>query len=161
MTGLPDVDNRDPSAAVVAEARRWIGTPYLHAASLRGVGCDCLGLVRGVWRSLYGSEPEDPGPYTPDWAEATGQERLTEAAMLHMEPMPGGGWEAGDLLILRWREGFPAKHLGIATGPDTMVHAHDGACVAEVAIGVWRPRVARVFRFPPLTPRSSDGEERA
>ena len=29
---------------------RWIGTPYRHQASLKGVGCDCLGLVRGVWR---------------------------------------------------------------------------------------------------------------
>ena len=37
--------------AIVAEARAWIGTPYRHQASLKGVGCDCLGLVRGVWRA--------------------------------------------------------------------------------------------------------------
>jgi cell wall-associated NlpC family hydrolase len=35
-------------SAIVAEARTWIGTPYRHQASLKGVGCDCLGLVRGV-----------------------------------------------------------------------------------------------------------------
>ena len=34
--------------AVIAAARGWIGTPYLHQASLKGVGTDCLGLVRGV-----------------------------------------------------------------------------------------------------------------
>jgi len=44
-------------AAIVTEARRWIGTPYHHRASLRGVGTDCLGLIRGVWRALYDSEP--------------------------------------------------------------------------------------------------------
>jgi NlpC/P60 family putative phage cell wall peptidase len=48
--------------AVVAEAMDWIGTPYRHQASRKGVGCDCLGLVRGVWRALYGREPEAPGP---------------------------------------------------------------------------------------------------
>ena len=37
-------------AAIVAEARAWIGTPYRHQASLKGIGCDCLGLLRGIWR---------------------------------------------------------------------------------------------------------------
>ena len=64
---------------IVAEARAWIGTPYLHQASLRGAGCDCLGLVRGLWRALIGPEPEAPGAYTRDWAEASFEERLAEA----------------------------------------------------------------------------------
>ncbi len=33
---------------VAAEAMSWAGTPFAHQASLRGVGCDCGGLVRGV-----------------------------------------------------------------------------------------------------------------
>jgi NlpC/P60 family putative phage cell wall peptidase len=149
---------RDPAAAVVAEARRWLGTPYMHGASLRGTGCDCLGLVRGVWRALYGPEPEDPGPYTADWAEATGGERLLEAAGRHLDPSGTAGPRSGDLLVLRWRDGFPAKHLGIATGPKTMIHAHDGAVVTEVAIGLWRNRIARVFRFPALPAAGTEQE---
>ena len=43
---------------IVARARAWIGTPYRHQASRKGVGCDCLGLVRGVWRAVCGAEPE-------------------------------------------------------------------------------------------------------
>ncbi|MBN9249774.1 MAG: hypothetical protein J0I86_04210, partial [Mesorhizobium sp.] len=46
---------------IVAEALSWLGTPYRHQASSKGVGCDCLGLIRGVWRSLYGNELEVPG----------------------------------------------------------------------------------------------------
>ena len=47
----------DSSAATTARrvleaATGWIGTPYRHQASQKGVGCDCLGLVRGVWREL-------------------------------------------------------------------------------------------------------------
>lgn len=45
--------------ALVAEARSWIGTSYRHQASVKGVGCDCLGLVRGVWRACLGEEPVD------------------------------------------------------------------------------------------------------
>lgn len=60
---MSTVSNLD--RAVVAEAMDWIGTPYRHQASRKGVGCDCLGLVRGVWRALYGREPEAPGPYRP------------------------------------------------------------------------------------------------
>ena len=49
-------------------------------ASADGVGCDCLGLVRGVWRELYGAEPKPVPAYTRDWAEATGAETLLAAA---------------------------------------------------------------------------------
>ncbi len=51
---------------IVAAARGWIGTPYRHQGQVKGVGCDCLGLVRGVWRDLYGAEPEAPPPYRAD-----------------------------------------------------------------------------------------------
>ena len=43
---------------VVAIARDWIGTPYRNQASMKGAGADCLGLIRGVWRALYGQEPQ-------------------------------------------------------------------------------------------------------
>ena len=35
---------------VMRSARSWLGTPYRHQGARKGVGCDCLGLVRGVWR---------------------------------------------------------------------------------------------------------------
>ena len=65
---------------IVAEARRWIGTPYCHQASTLGAGADCLGLVRGVWRGLIGDEPEVVPAYTADWSEASGQEVVLGAA---------------------------------------------------------------------------------
>jgi len=49
--------------AIVAAARSFIGTPYHHQASCKKAGCDCLGLIRGVWRDVYGPEPEAPGQY--------------------------------------------------------------------------------------------------
>lgn len=134
---------------VIAAARRWIGTPYIHQASIFQAGCDCLGLVRGVWREVMGEEPAQPEPYSPDWAESGGREQMLEAAKQHFLPQEACAFAGGDLLLFRWREGLPIKHAAIATSTETMIHAHDGACVCEVAIPpFWRRRLAATFQFP-------------
>jgi NlpC/P60 family putative phage cell wall peptidase len=98
---------------------------------------------------VIGIEPEAPPPYAPDWAEASGGEPLAEAALRHLIPVPRDEFGAGDVLLFRWRAGFTAKHAAIATAPDSMIHAHDGAAVAEVAMSPWwRRRLAYAFRFP-------------
>jgi NlpC/P60 family putative phage cell wall peptidase len=137
---------------IIAAARSWIGTPYMHQASLKHVGCDCLGLLRGVWREVVGDEPMIPPPYSPDWAEASGRETLAEAAGALMDAVETAAFAGGDVLLFRWRDGSPAKHCAIASSAGTMIHAHDGACVAEVAIApFWRRRIAFAFRFKRLT----------
>jgi NlpC/P60 family putative phage cell wall peptidase len=135
---------------IIAQARAWIGTPYRHQASLQGVGCDCLGLVRGVWRALHGAEPEATPAYTPDWAEASGFESLAEAARRHLVELDDRqAFAPGDVLLFPYSNRNPAKHAAIATASGLMVHAHDGATVAEVAIAPWwRRRLAYAFRFP-------------
>ena len=80
----------------------------------KGAGCDCLGLLRGVWREVQGPEPERPPAYTRDWSEPAGQERLWAAALRHLSPRPRGLPEAGDVLLFRMRDGSVAKHLGMA-----------------------------------------------
>lgn len=141
--------------AIVAAARAWIGTPYRHQASLPGVGCDCLGLVRGVWRELIGPEPQALPPYTPDWAEAGLEDTLLQAGEAHFTRVERDNHRAGDVLLFRFRDNLPAKHVGIATAFGRMVHAHDRACVAEVAlIPFWRRKIVCAFRFPGVDPAS-------
>lgn len=137
---------------IIAAARGWRGTPYRHQASLKGEGCDCLGLIRGVWRDAYGEEPEAAPPYSSDWAEAGGSETLAEAARRHMSEIAIADAAPGDVLLFRWRNHLPAKHAGLLVEQGRMVHAHDGVGVAEVSLSNWwRRRIAFVFRFPGLT----------
>jgi NlpC/P60 family putative phage cell wall peptidase len=134
----------------VEAARGWIGTPYQHQASLKGIGADCLGLLRGVWRDVIGDEPENFRPYSPSWAEVTGENLLEEAARRHLLAVgEDAAIEAGMVILFRWRPDLPAKHCAIATGPDGFIHAHDGVSVAEVAlVPGWRRRIAGLFDFP-------------
>jgi NlpC/P60 family putative phage cell wall peptidase len=139
-------------SAIVAETRRWIGTPYRHQASTLGAGADCLGLLRGVWRGLYGAEPELPPPYTADWSEPQREEVLWRAARRHLNPKPPAECGEGDVLLFRMRDGGVAKHLGIiaTSGPGTtFVHAYQGHGVVESCLSApWRRRLVASFAFP-------------
>lgn len=137
---------------VVASARAWLGTPYLHQASVRGAGTDCLGLLRGVWREVMGAEPEAVPPYTADWAEPDRREVLREAAQRWLCAKPVAEAAIGDVLLFRMREGSIAKHLGIqsVTGPAAaFVHAYTGHGVVESPLSPpWARRIVARFSFP-------------
>ncbi len=137
-------------ADIVAQARLWIGTPYVHQASVRGAGADCLGLVRGLWREIYGAEPEAVPAYTPDWGEVGHDELLLGGALRNLEPAEIEA--AGDLLVFRMRQGAVAKHLGIQTETGagaSFIHAYDRHGTVESPLSQpWRARIAGRFRFP-------------
>ncbi len=151
MTGPAAVDR----ARIVAAARGWLGTPYRHQASVKGVGCDCLGLVRGVWRELYGEEPETAPPYRPDWAETGAAETLLAAAGRHLVPAPPGAVRPGDVLLFRMSPDACVKHCAIVSerqpgDPEPrIIHAYWGRAVVESWLGPWwRRRLAAAFAFP-------------
>ena len=137
-------------------ARAWIGTPYVHQASVKDAGTDCLGLLRGVWRDLYGCEPESVPPYTPDWAEPSQEERLWSAARRHLIPLSETIGSApvtvGEVLLFRLRDGAVAKHLGISAVSASglsFVHAYTGHGVIESPLSTpWRRRIVARFAFP-------------
>ncbi|MBA4324757.1 MAG: peptidase [Rhodobacter sp.] len=136
----------------IAEARAWIGTPYLHQASTRCAGTDCLGLLRGVWRAIYGGEPEPVPAYTADWAEPQHREVLFEAASRWLVSKPLNEPAVGDVLLFRMREGAIAKHLGLQSevGPHPkFIHSYTGHGVVESSLSQpWQRRIAARFAFP-------------
>jgi len=136
-------------------ARGWIGTPYLHQCSMRGAGCDCLGLLRGIWREMLGPEPEAVPAYSRDWSEPEGEERLWAAALRHLVAKPLDREAPGDILLFRMREGAVAKHLGLQAGTGrgaSFIHAYSGHGVVESALTPpWERRIVARFAFPERT----------
>ena len=148
---------------IVAVARSWVGTSYHHQASVKGVGCDCLGLIRGMWRELLGDEPETLSAYTRDWGDVTGSEPLLAVARRHLLPLANVDLALpGDMLVFRMQAGV-AKHAGVLTGGSLdalsrsehleraghFIHAVEELGVTEVALTRWwRRRLVAAFSLP-------------
>ena len=146
--------------AVLAETRSWLGVSYRHQASLKGVACDCLGLVRGVWREVIGPEPQGPPDYRADWAETGTEETLLAAARRHMVELDPDEAQPGDVLLFRMTPDALVKHaaiLSVAASPvepqRRMIHAYWGRACVESWIGPWwARRISHAFAFPELGP---------
>ncbi len=136
MANLSSVLRRPSSetrAAIVAEARSWIGTPYHHMADVKGTGCDCAMLLVRVYVDLRLVEPFDPRPYTRDWHLHRSEERylsfLLGRAREVAAPLPG------DVVLFKYGRCF--SHGGVVSRADplTIVHAfHPARVVLEEEI---------------------------
>lgn len=136
------------AADVIAEARRWIGTPYHHQATLRGVGCDCLGLVRGIWRKVVGPEPIAMPNYSPAWDEVSKRDDMANLFAEHLAAADRAPI-AGDVILFRMRPEAVAKHCGVMVSASTFVHSHTGRGTVEIDLNdYWRGKLAGVFTFP-------------
>lgn len=135
---------------VVAEARRWIGTPFVHQASLRGAGCDCLGLIRGIWRHLHGAEPVAVSPY-PLLAGAARTEDLWAALRDHLAGVDDLDPGPGQILLFRLQAGSPARHLGVmsqAGHSPEFIHAYARHGVVACPLSdPWARRIVARFAF--------------
>ncbi|MCB2114446.1 MAG: C40 family peptidase [Parvularculaceae bacterium] len=137
-------------AEIVAAARRWLGTPYIHQAAAKGAGCDCLGLIIGLYTEIYGRAPETPPPYTPDWNERRPcEEPLLNAARRRLVETGPHLLRPGQVLVFRVVRTGPAKHCGVVASGETFIHAYAGRCVVESWLSRWwTERIAGVFEFP-------------
>jgi len=141
------MNDAETNYRVLSEARSWLGTPYQHQASTKHLGCDCLGLLRGVWRAICGHEPEPIPSYTADWDLVENTDQLLCAANRWL--LPEYKIAPAVVLIFRWRSSLPAKHLAICSGEATIIHAYERSGVVETALGsAWQKRIAGIFRFP-------------
>ena len=137
---------------IVSAARCWIGTPYVHQAARRQVGCDCLGLLRGVWAEISGLPLEPVPPYTADWSEAQGEETLHLALASRLVARQLDQPQVGDVLVFRMRQGAVAKHVGLQAEVGqrpSFIHAYQGHGVIESAFTQpWQRRIVARFAAP-------------
>ena len=131
------------ASAVVAEARRWVGTPYQHQARLHGVGVDCAGLVIGVGRDLGLLDVDYH-----DYGQIPHQgmlRRICDTHLLRIDDL-----EPGAILLMGFVIGpSQEQHLAIYTENGTIVHAyaHAGACVEHRYSSAWRTRTRQIYRY--------------
>jgi NlpC/P60 family putative phage cell wall peptidase len=140
-----------PDNVVLAVAESWLGTPYVDQASLKGVGCDCLGLLRGIWRDLYDlEEPQAVPPYNRLWGERRGDDLLLNSVRKYLvECNPMTYRTSGRVIVFRMFPNADCKHVGITGYNDMFIHAYEGRGVVYQALSAfWIKRIAAVAAFP-------------
>lgn len=134
---------------IVGEARTWIGTPWIHQAALKGIGCDCIGLVSGVADALGIPEAR---AWRADvrfkgYGEIPVPERLLEACDIYLEQVPLPEATIGSVLVFSVKR--QPMHFGIMSGPAGLIHGWRpiGRVIEQPIDTVWRRRLFRAYRY--------------
>lgn len=116
-------------AAVVAEARSWLGTPFVHQHDAKGVGVDCGGLIRGVSVAL-GLIPANYREMVP--ARLRGYARQPEGDLgmklcdHYWRRIPFEQVQPGDVVLVRWGQSPPQHGAIVGSHPKSglsLIHA--------------------------------------
>jgi len=135
---------QETRAAIVAEARTWLRTPYHHAARVKGAGVDCAQILVEVYSAVGLIEWFDAGFYPPDWMLHRDEERylatVTRFAHPVAAPLPG------DVAVYRF--GRCISHGAIVVEWPTIIHAYAPDRQVSMGDGMssrLRPRLAGIY----------------
>lgn len=124
-----DLDQGEWRPKIVAEAKKWIGTPYQNCGTVRGPrgGTDCAMLLVCVYADL-GLIPKefDPRPYSPQWHVHRNEEKYIDyisSFVKEIEGPPG----PGDVAMFKIGRVF--AHGAIVVEWPLVIHAEGGAAV--------------------------------
>ena len=108
-------------AAVVTEARTWLGTPWHHMGDVRGVGVDCVMLLVRVFYAC-GLVPldADPRPYAQDWHLHRSEEMYMAGINQYTEPTDSP--QPGDIAMFQF--GRCVAHAAIVVEWPLVIHAY-------------------------------------
>jgi cell wall-associated NlpC family hydrolase len=126
--------------AVLAEARGWIGTPFVDMGRVKGPkgGVDCLQLVYCVFRAC-GLTPELAlEPYPIDFMMHSKIERALEILVGRAREVASP--EPGDVVL--WKMGHVFAHGAIVTAWPAIIHAWKPAGIVMTDTAM-RPLLAR------------------
>lgn len=109
-------------AAIVAEARSYLGTPFVHQGRVRGHGVDCVGLPICIART-FGMVA--PGLDVTGYPRSPDGRTLLATADKYMTRIERSEMTVGDVLVLRF-DALP-QHMGIVGdylhGGLSLIHA--------------------------------------
>ena len=124
------------AAAVVREARTWVGVPFRHQGRDRN-GIDCVGLPIVVLKSLGITVPEFAPLDYPRQPTTDLERRFLPSCT----PLPD--YVPGCAIVIKWQRSL--MHIALYTDTDTLIHVmeRNKAVVEHGFRGMWRERFAQ------------------
>src|ERR1700694_2268248 len=111
-------------AAIIAEARTWLRTPWRHQADIKGVGVDCAMLPLAIARALGHVPPDyDPRPYPENWFLHRKEELFIAQLEQYAHRITAEQLEPGDLILYRMWRTKGACHAGMVVDAEYIIHA--------------------------------------
>nr|BDD46834.1 peptidase [bacterium] len=139
---------------IVTQARTWLGTKFHHQARVKGVGCDCIGLVVGVACELELKDKDGnllSNFDERDYAKEPNGKRLQKVLDAYLRPIPLQKIKPGDVLLFRIQH--DPQHVGIVSdypeGKLGLIHCYAGTgkVVEHRLDDKWLRRVVSAYRF--------------
>lgn len=139
----------DQAYLIIKEALEWLGTPYKHESRLKGVGCDCIGLVIGVWEKVFGeSIPIDIPKYSPDWNDHKMDDPMVKQAARVMKRVPVNALKPSNVIVFRMNPNMAAKHCGILISDKQFIHSYSRSSVRlENMTQSWKRKIVAGFEM--------------
>ena len=130
---------------IIDEARTWLGTPFVHQAATKGVGCDCAGLIYHIGQAI-GLDVWLPKGY----GRYPNKKMLLDCISAQLEEIAIDAVRPGDVLLLRIRR--EPQHLAIVTDRG-MIHSkfelNGRGKIVETTLGErWQKRIIKAFKYP-------------
>lgn len=114
-TSTTAVDSRT-AGSIIAEAERWIGTPYRYGKQQRKKGTDCSGMVMEVYLKTTGIKLPRNSAAQQEFCNRISRDELSPGDLVFFSPSSRGG-----------RVG----HVGIYRGDGRFIHASASKGVIE------------------------------
>lgn len=137
---MNELENDSLGDQIVAEALEWLGTPWFHGQSLKGIGTDCVGFIAGVGIKV-GFLPSD---FILENYERIPRNnflvKFIENILTRVEDSP----RKGDVLVFR-KSGVNG-HVGIYLGDGEYIHADSINGVIKTYIHEYPPVL--IYRVP-------------
>jgi hypothetical protein len=115
-------NERAQRAAVVAEARSWLSTPYHAGACLKGVGVDCGQILIAIYSACGLCDSFDPGFYSQQWALHRDAERYLNFVRERATEIAEADVLPGDFCLIRFGRTFSHSVI-VIDWPRLGIHA--------------------------------------
>jgi uncharacterized protein YraI len=128
----PVVSNPARGQAVVAEALRYLGVPYVWGGATPA-GWDCSGMIQWIYAN----------------AASVALPRVAQDQFLYGATLRPDQLEAGDLVFFFDTDGPGITHNGISLGDDRFIHANgeaDGTVISSLYTPYWAAHYAGARR---------------
>lgn len=124
----------------------YVGTPYVKGGTSKR-GADCYGLVRMLYKDIYGIELTDWNTALPEGAARPDLIDAFEAAISEEAWEPVESPQEGDIVVMRLYNA--PLHCGMMINQSQFMHAIEpmGTSVERINSPMWKKRIVHYLRY--------------